>query len=128
MSTHPNAILMAVLTPEGLARKTLKAIVEEYPDKNSDGEFDYESVRVPGLDGIGEAFHCKVMEDSYDEDNQISAEEGDLVFHYLVTYGYGEFISWSDLEHKKTLLETWAGAVSEKHHCSYEIRVSANYW
>lgn len=29
MSTHPNAILMAVLTPEDLSRKTMKAILRE---------------------------------------------------------------------------------------------------
>ncbi|HEY5959159.1 MAG TPA: hypothetical protein VIV60_21525, partial [Polyangiaceae bacterium] len=67
-------------------------------------------------------------ESSYDDDWQISANEGDLVFLKMVTYGYGEHISWANLETMKTALEAWCKDICERFHCKYEIRVSANYW
>jgi hypothetical protein len=40
----------------------------------------------------------------------------------------GETIEWGKLEAQKNSLETWAKAVCEKHHCTYEIFITANYW
>ncbi len=117
MSTHPNAILMCVITPHDLARKTMKAILEEYG-----GDDDHET-KIGGED-----YHHRVMEDSYDESWQISAEEGDLVFFDLVTYGYGDVIEWNKLAAQQKALEEWAIKVCEKHHAEYKIYVGANYW
>lgn len=117
MSTHPNAMLILVLTPDDLARKTYCAILGEaesgnyYPIKIGDDEY---SIRV--------------MEDSYDKNNQLAAEIGDIVLHDLVTYGYGEKVAWDKLAAQKQALEEWAKGVCERHKCSYQIYVGANYW
>ncbi len=68
------------------------------------------------------------MESDYDESMQLSSKEGDLLIYDLITYGYGESIDWNELESQKRDLEAWAKQTSEKHHCSYLIRVTANYW
>ena len=52
----------------------------------------------------------------------------DIILWDLVTYGYGERISWADIESQKDALEEWAKAICKKHKCSYEIFISANYW
>ena len=118
MSIHPNVILMVVLKPDGLSRKTMRLILAEYSiDPNNDDVF---------IDG--KRHNIIVMEEEYHEDYQIVADEGDLIVFDLVTYGYGEWLSWSELERKKILLEQWAEKVSKKYSCTYEIRVSANYW
>lgn len=118
MSTHPNVILMAVLTPDDLSRKTMREILEENGVKDEDGEIK--------IDGVG--YHPSVMESEYDEGWQISAKEGELVFHDLITYGYGDVVTWTKLEARKVALEAWAKATAEKHHCKYRIDVAANYW
>ncbi len=117
MSTHPNVILMAVLTPDDLSRKTMRAILSE----TDTGEHD----RV--IIGELECIHL-IMEESYDSGYQISAAEGDLVFFSMVTYGYGEVISWDKLKEHKDALDTWAQEICERHHCAYKIEVTANYW
>lgn len=117
MSTHPNAMLQLILTPDDLARKTYRAIMADF-------EIDADDDITIG----GKSYHHQLMEGSYCESNQISAEEGDIVLWDLVTYGYGEKIKWSDLESQKKSLEEWAKNVCEKHKCSFEIFVSANYW
>lgn len=117
MSTHPNVILMAVLTPHGLARKTMAAILAEA------GVKDDEDISIGGT-----KYHTLVMEDSYDQGWQISAKEADLVFFKLVTYGYGEVITWLELERLKTALEAWANKTAAKHQCDVRIDVTANYW
>jgi len=118
MSTHPNVILMVVITPEGLSRKTMKKILADNGIDDPEGEIT-----------IGtEQYRFIVMEETYDKSNQIEAKEGDLIFFDLVTYGYGESITWSNLQERKEALERWAFETSGKHHCSFEIRVSANYW
>ena len=121
MSTHPNVILMACLTPDDLARKTYRDICES------------ENIPVPNDSvkeiKIGEAeYAIMVMEEAYDESIQIQAKEGDIVVYELVTYGYGEVISWEKLERLKTDLEIWCKKVCEQFKCSYRIEVSANYW
>lgn len=114
MSQPQNVILMAVLTPDGLSRKTMREIL---------------AVHGTGFDKsyilVGEKeYNSLVMEDGYNEDWQISAQGGDLVFFDFVTYGYGEKVTWDDLEYKKTKLEEWAQKICEEFQCSYRIWVS----
>ena len=136
MSTHPNVLLIAVFTPEDGSRKTMRAILAEAGCTE-----DKDSIRLPGGEAVSDAhtgacgkqakgvcLSCVVMESDYNEGWQISAQEGDLLFFDLVTYGYGEFLSWNELEEKKKALEEWCKGICERHRCSYQIRVSANYW
>jgi hypothetical protein len=116
MGTHPNAMLQCVFTPDDLARKTYRAVLTEYADNFND-------IKVGG-----ETYHTMIMESDYNEDDQIAAPEGTIVLWNLVTYGYGRSIKWDDLVKAKEALEAFAKEVGAKHHCSYEIRVSANYW
>jgi hypothetical protein len=121
MSTHPNAILLLALTPQNLARKTYRAIIEESGvPLDGDGSA---SITISG-----QMYHSRVMESDYDEGMQISAKEGDLVFHAHVTYGYGDVITWDALAAHKEALEAWAKGICERHSCDYEIFVTANYW
>jgi hypothetical protein len=115
MSTHPNVLLILKLTPDNLTRKTYRDILTD-----NDAEDDI---------AIGDTeYHCKVMEDDYDDSYQISANEGDIIVFDLVTYGYGESITFDELTKKKDELEAWAKITCKKHNCSYGISVSANYW
>lgn len=117
MGTHPNAILMAHLTPDDLSRKTMRAILAEAGVEDDND--------IP----IGQAdYHHLILDGDWDDGYQIGGQEGDLVFFDFVTYGYGEQVAWDDLEKQKNDLEAWAKATSEKHHCAYRISVSANYW
>lgn len=117
MSTHPNVILMASLKPDGLSRKTMrKILVEAYSGQDGD-------VMISGI-----RYHSLIMESNYNEGYQISADEGDLVFFNMVTYGYGENVKWSDLEEQKQLLEEWSSNICNLHDCTYKIYVTANYW
>lgn len=118
MSTHPNVILMSVFTPENTSRKTMKNILEEMGVTDPEND-----VKIAGKD-----YHHEVMESDYQESWQISANEGDLIFFDLVTYGYGDVIGWTDLEKQKNDLEDWSKTMSEKHHCTYLIKITANYW
>lgn len=119
MSIHPNAMLLLALTPDDLARKTYRAILEEFGVDADEGSF------VIG----GEAYHHHgVMESDYDESEQISLPEGTIYLLDLVTYGYGEKISWDKLSEQKAALEEWARGVCERHRCKYEIFIGANYW
>jgi hypothetical protein len=117
MSIHPNAILLLTITPEDLARKTYRAILDDAKVED-DGD-----IKIDGVD-----YHHRVMEEEYDESYQISAKEGDIALFDLVTYGYGETIEWAKLEAQKNNLEAWAKGVCEKHHCTYKIFITANYW
>lgn len=120
MSTHPNAMLLCVLTPDDLARKTYRAILAEHGIHNG---IDDDDIRIGG-----ETYHTIVMEENYNESNQIAAPEGSIVLWDLFTYGYGESKAWGELEKQKDELEAFIKPVCEKYHCSYEIKVSANYW
>ena len=117
MSTHPNAILLLVLTPDGLSRKTHRAILEEMGDPG-DENFKIE----------GEMYHCIVMEDDYDETYQIMAKEGDICVFDLITYGYGERIDWDKLVGQHAILKNWAEDVCKRHNCTAKYYVTANYW
>lgn len=68
------------------------------------------------------------MEEEYNESWQIQAKEGDIVLHDFITYGYGKKIIWAALENQKNNLEAWAKGICERHHCTYKIFVTANYW
>lgn len=117
MSTHPNAILFVALTPDDLTRRTMRAILAENEVKED------EDVKI----GAHE-YTPLIMEDEYDDNWQISAKEGDLVFLNMFTYGYGEVLTWDALEAMKIELETWAKEMCDKFICTYEIFVTANYW
>lgn len=118
MSTHPNAILMARLTPDGLSRKTMRDILSAFNVSEDD------EIQIGGED-----YYHVVMESDFDADGyQIAAKEGDLVFFDMVTYGYGEVITWEKLQAQKESLEAWAKTVCERFRCTYEIAVTANYW
>lgn len=119
MSTHPNAMLLLALTPDDLARKTYRAILEEAGVDEDGGTF-----KIGGHDFN---FHG-VMEDNYHEGDQIALPEGSIYIMDLVTYGYGEKISWDELAAQKAALDEWAKGVCERHHCKAEIFVGANYW
>lgn len=110
---------MAVLKPDGLSRKTFRSILEE--NGIQDDELD-------DLKIADEEYNFIVMESDYHEGYQISADEGDLVFFDMVTYGYGDTIEWSKLEKQKNDIEQWAKDTSQKHNCSYKIVITANYW
>lgn len=118
MSTHPNALLILALTPDGLARKTWRDILAE--SGVSDPEHD---IKIGG-----EEYHHCVMESDYEDGWQIAGKEGDIIIFDLVTYGYGEAVTWEKLEAQKNALEEWGRGICERHHCTYEIRVGANYW
>ncbi len=122
MGTHPNVILMARVTPDGLARKTRSAIVREYGDKETSIKDDTDV-----LIG-GSRYHTIVMEGDYDEGYQIRGKEGDILVLDMVTYGYGEEISYADLSKKHDELKEWCKQVCIKNSCSFEIVVTANYW
>jgi hypothetical protein len=117
MSTHPNVILMLEITPDDLARKTWRGICDEMKASESG------DIKIEGIE-----YHSQVMEDDYDEGYQISSKEGVILLHDLVTYGYGEKISWDKLNLLKESLEKWAIDICNRYKCSYVISVSANYW
>jgi len=117
MSAHPNVILMALLKPDELSRGTMRNILEEN-DADAFGDILI----------CDDDYHPLVMESEYHDDFQISADEGDLVFFDMITYGYGECIAWNKLEERKFNLEKWAEDICNRHHCSYEIKITANYW
>ncbi len=117
MSTHPNVILMAVFTPDGTTRKTAREIWTDC-GADKDGEFK-----------IGNhSFSTTIMESDYDESRQISANEGDIVFHDYLTYGYGETIEWGEVERRVGELRAWAEPLAQAHNCSVVIKLTANYW
>lgn len=133
MGTHPNAILMCVLTPDGLARKTMRDIAAE---NGADDEEGTAALKILGRtfergDGTRREqtdFRMMVMESDYHDGYQISAPEGSIVVWDFLTYGYGETISWADAASIKDKLEAWATAICERHKCSFEIRLTQNYW
>lgn len=118
MSTHPNVVLMAVLTPNGLSRKTMRDIRAKMEAEDEDDD-----IKIGGKD-----YRPIVMESDYEESFQISAQEGDLVFADMVTYGYGNTVSWEDLSSQKEELQKWADDVCKEFNCTFKIMVTANYW
>mgnify|MGYP000925323233 CR=1 FL=1 len=119
MSTHPNVMIQCVLTVDDGMRKTERALLKDF---GGDGIYD-DCVIVGGAD-----YKVTCMEDSYEDGYQISAEEGQLVLHDYLTYGYGEAMTWDKVEERVESLRAWAESAKEKHKFSYEIRIGANYW
>lgn len=119
MSTHPNAMLLLALTPDDTARKTYRAILEESGVKADGGSFE-----------IGGTIyhHHGVMEDTWEENNQLSLPEGTIYVMDLVTYGYGDKVTWDKLVTQKAALDEWAKGICERHCCTAEVFVGANYW
>ena len=118
MSTHPNAMLLGVLTPDDLSRKTYRAILDALGIDHDDPSFKLGARN----------YSLQVMEESYDDDWQISAPEGSIVAHCFLTYGYGDTLEWSEVEKAKADLEAWLREACEKHKCSHSIHLTANYW
>jgi hypothetical protein len=109
---------MVVLTPDDLARKTHRAIMVDAGIKDPD-----DHIKIGAHD-----YTHEVMETDYEDEVQISAPEGSIVFLDYVTYGYGETVEWDALQAQKDELEAWATGICERHKCSYKIYVTANYW
>ena len=133
MSTHPNTLLIAVFTPDDLARKTHRNIVDQY--KYSDSEINGGDLRIPRIQEddnkrFNDARFCSfIMEnDESGEDIQIDAPIGSIVVHKFLTYGYYEKIAWEDAYRNYCALRDWALLVDKQHKCSHEIYISANYW
>lgn len=120
MSTHPNAILMLVLTPDDLSRKTLRSICDHMSVDPSEESFQW---KVGGKE-----YSVTLLEESYDDGYQIGASEGDILVHDYLTYGYGEKIAWEKVEAQKFDLEQWAEEICDKFHCKQQIFITANYW
>jgi hypothetical protein len=118
MSSHPNAILLLVLKPDDLARKTHRAIMAE-----AHAEPDAGNIKIGS-----NSYYVKVMESNYDDDFQITADEGDIIVLDMVTYGYGERVEWDKLEAQKRTLSDWATGICERHKCSPKIYMTANHW
>jgi len=119
MSSHPNAMLLLALTPDNLARKTYRAILEENNVDADGGSFQIADKRY-NIHGV--------MESDWDDNYQISLPEGTIYIADLVTYGYGDKIICDTLAIQKANLEVWAKGVCERHHCTAEFFFSANYW
>lgn len=110
-------MLLLALKPDDSTRKTFRAIMAEA------GKAEDDDLKIGDAD-----YHIVVMEGSYDDNNQITADEGDIVVFDLVTYGYGERIEWDKLAAQKAALEEWAKGICERHKCTASFYVTANYW
>jgi len=117
--SRPNVILLLRLKPEDLARETLRSILAEVGAQPT----DFNQLEIGG-----NYYTLSVMESDYDEDNQIAADEGDIIVYNLVTYGYGDVAPWEYLCAQKAALDVWAAGVCERHHCTASVFVTANYW
>lgn len=120
MSTHPNAMLLCTLIPNGGSRKTFRDIAAHEGQEISDGSFD---VKVGGR-----RYSAHVMESDYDESYQISAAEGNIVLHTFLTYGYGEKVPLHELNTVIEEMQQWAALAGARHDCTFELHITANYW
>ena len=123
MSIHPNAMLLLTITPDGLARQAMRAIRAEHPVVDDKEIVDDDEIMIGAL-----PYKSMVMESTFDEDYQISGEEGDLIFWQFLTYGAGEQIDWETLVAQHAVLDAWAQDICARHHGTYRISISANYW
>lgn len=140
MSTHPNAMLQAVLTCDDLTRATVRRLYEAAKARgfNVDLEDDEPDIGIPNGEttrrGDGgenprfDDYHVTVMEGDYNESWQIAAKTGQIVLHDFLTYGYGESMAWDKVVAQKDRLTAFLDAVKDALHFTYEIRVAANYW
>lgn len=113
-------MLLCHMTTDGTARKTFREIAEHEEAEISEGSF---TIKIGGR-----SYTVSVMEEDYDQDMQISGEEGQIVLHDFLTYGYGERLSLDALNMAIEELQHWAMQASKRHHCAYEISIGANYW
>ncbi len=120
MSTHPNTILLGIITPDDLARKTYRDICAEVGADPSDAYFTIN-------DSDKRHYSMTVMESHYDDDSQISAPEGSIVIWTFLTYGYGETISWEEADAERVRVADWLTKICAKHKCTYSIQLTANY-
>jgi hypothetical protein len=112
-------MLQCVLTVNDGARKTQRALKAAYPGKYTDED------RIK----IGERdYSLTVMESDYDEGYQISADEGQIVLHEYLTYGYGETVAVDDMLARIAAVKAWAEEAKGPHGFTYEIRIGVNYW
>lgn len=119
MSIHPNALLMLHLSPNDLPRKTFLEIVRDAGSDPDDAQ-----VKIDGHD-----YSVKLMDGDYDEGWQVSGAEGEIVLMSMVTYGYGERISWDDLRTRANALATWAEENMDRYKlASAKVSIGANYW
>lgn len=122
MSIHPNVILMAILQPDDLPMKTLRALREHVGIK---GEEDAGEFSVEGQD----TWNLTLMEGSYDDGWQIAAPTGSIVVHDFLTYGYGDTIEWEKVVAIVERLKAWCAGLPESLHIGkFEIKITANYW
>lgn len=138
MSTHPNTILFCVLTPrEGELSGFLFDAICGHMKVSADEDCvtPTAQLRILGRsyknlkgEDIPRDDFTMYMHDEYDTGMQIEAPENTIVVHEYVTYGYGEVISWGDLEKIKVKLEEWASDICGRFGCTYRINVTANYW
>lgn len=117
MSSHPNAMLLLALTPDDLARKTYRAIINELAN------YDEYEIKIGEHD-----YNHGVMEEGFDAEWQIRLAEGTIYFFDFITYGFGEKIKFDTLLEQKEALEAWAETIGKKYHCTSEIFITANYW
>jgi hypothetical protein len=119
MSTHPNVMLIARLSPNDLPRKTYLAILADAGlsadgDKLKIGEDEY---------------HVLLMDGDYHDDFQVSAASGEIVLMDMVTYGYGDILAWDDLREQHNALAGWIEANQARYQIgTSQICVGANYW
>jgi hypothetical protein len=131
VSTHPNALLIAELSPNDLPRKTYKALKVELGKDPEDDDLDVDiptGVDSPNRWELVDSYHTFLAQDGYEEDKQITAAPGSIVLWDPVTYGYGERIEWDKLAAQKDRLDDWCKGICEKLQCTHKIYISANYW
>lgn len=120
MGRHPNALLILLVTPDDLPWRTYQEMLDAFRAEDGDGyikigKHDYQ------------IYVCD--SDEYSEDYQIKAKEGQVVIFDMVTYGFGQVLTWNEMLEQKQELEAWAEANKEKFRFTkWEIRVGANYW
>lgn len=118
MSIHPNAIMMMVY--EGDAAET---IYNELDGGEMETTGSSAELQIGGTE-----WRLLLMQDSYDESDQISAPEGSLVFFDLITYGYGDTIAWEKCVAWQAALEAYGKELVQKHGGKISFYITANYW
>ena len=119
MSVHPNTVLFVELVPDDLPNKTFRAIVEE----NAEG-----GMEDPSFEIEGDLYHFVLAESDYDRAYQLRTKKGCIYALSMVTYGYGQTISWEEIATKKNNLEAWSVRTARIHNCEHTIGITANYW
>ena len=119
MSTHPNCLLIGMLHPQRSAIKTYPAVPAALGEEDGDD---------PDVEIGDKHYSIKLMDESYDEDMQVTAPVGSTVFIGMMTYGYGEVTAWERLVSARDELFANLTELAAQTHCTVAITVSANYW